>query len=233
MKLKIIFFILVFQNVFCQEKYHFDNYLTSHVKNYQSGYDDELIEVMNRMDSTLLLVIQIKGDKKIVTLNDLKKEKIFIFNMDFKFKNLKSLKKLDSPVKFNKHNTKKIEDSIGITEVAEFENDTIKNTKIVHLTKFLLSDKTKIYREYFYFFEIKKEFNFEESLKLKLKLNKKFNIEFKEDENLYKILSLKEGKILIDTEFKDYVNEEFDLNFVVDEEATNNLLTLKSKIKHN
>ena len=77
--------------------------------------------------------------------------------------------------------------------------------------------------EYYYFFSLKKEMNFDESVNLKLKLIKKFNIEFKDDENLYRILSLKDGKIMVDTEFLSYVNEEVDFKFDVASQQTKNI----------
>ena len=217
-----IILLICCQNIFSQEKYHFDNYVVSNVKNYKSGYTDKLIEIFNHKDSTYTLQIQYKNNKRKALLFDYKNKKINLFIMDFDFKRLSSIKKLDNPFqKYNPNLTNK-KDVQG-KEIVEFENDTIKNTKIVHLTNYKDEDKSLILNEYYYFFSLKKEMNFDESVNLKLKLIKKFNIEFKDDENLYRILSLKDGKIMVDTEFLSYVNEEVDFKFDVASQQTKNI----------
>ena len=215
----LVLFALISLKVSSQEDYHFDNYVILNVKNYKNGYNGKLIEILNHKDSTYILQIQ----EKIAFLTDYSKKKLNIFQKNFDFKKLTSIKKLDNAYQtYNPNITNKKVISKGI-EIMEYENDTVQNTKIIHLTQYKDQEKNLILSEHYYFFSLKKEMNFDESTILKIKFKKKFNIEFKEDENLYKILSLKDGKIIVDTEFLSFVNEEVDFKFDVNSQQTKNI----------
>ena len=208
---KIILIILLVQNSFCQEKYHFDTYVISNIKNYYNGYEGKFTQAFSVTDSTYTLEIQEKKLKAI--LFDNKKNLGYLFNSIPIIKNVKDFKKLNNPYTINNYSNLPNKDTTGIVEDVSIENDTVKKIKIISLIKYKDSLKQEIVREYFYFFNINKEMNFPESIKLKEKFIKKFDLIFKDDENLFKIISSKDNKILVETEFVKFVKEGFDLKF--------------------
>jgi hypothetical protein len=224
MKALLLFSLLFLSSfIYSQEKrmnYYFDNYTISNYKNYNNGYDGQVINFNNTKDSTYKLLIRINKNLKDAILTDLKNKLVVKFDVNFIFNKIQDLNKLNnrklfSIVDFDLNTRKKYKNFV---EEFEFEKDSTTGKIIAHLTSFKNNKRKKIINEHYYFFEKNDKVinNYKNSTKLYL-INK-YNIKLDETENVQKILCIIDGKISNETEILEINQTDFNFNFKIDEE---------------
>ena len=207
-------------NAFSQrdkKSYYFNYSSISEYKNYPTQFNGKLINFRNTKDSTYYLQIGINGSKKEAIITDYKNKLIIKFDVNFEYQNSDDLKKLSNSKLYTVVHFEKNKQYKKAVEEIEYEKDSITNNTIVHITRFANNKRKKIIGEHYYFFG-----NIENSGSIHKKSIKnyiidKYNIVLKENENLTKILSLKEGKIESESIFLDIKSEDINFEFPIDD----------------
>ncbi len=197
--------------------YYFNQVIKNNYKDYGIKFNGSTINFRNQKDSTYLLQISINGSKKEATISDLKNRLLIKFDVDFDYKNISDLHKLSNSKLYTKVGYGKIKHFKNTREEFEFVNDTVTNKKIIHLTQFKNKTSKKIVNEHYYFFGKNQNLTNTSKKSLKHYLANKYNIIFENDENLEKILHLKDGKISSETEILYIEETDFNFTFKIDE----------------
>ena len=183
---------------FSQEKefnYHFDYFIKVSVKLYGNKIIHNGFLFKNSKDSTYSLEIKFTDKDTVAQIFDYKKIDITKFEVDFVFKDIDDLSKLKSPILYTKvypDNKKKYK---NFHEEMEYENDTINNQILVHITQFKNKKNKKIINEHYYYFTKKENIEPIEILNFKNKLINKYKLQILENYNLEKTLCIIDGKI--------------------------------------
>ncbi|MFT7350784.1 MAG: hypothetical protein ACI9XR_000500 [Flavobacterium sp.] len=224
MKLRLFFYFLIFNlSCFAQKKqmsYFFDYYSKRKINQYETGTKGEIVYFSNKQDSTYNLSISITNTKNEAVLIDKKKDIIVKFDVNLGFINNDTVdltkltnSKLYTIVIFgpSKKYKKMVQDF-------EYEKNTITNKSIFHLTRFKNNKRNKIISEHYYFFE--KDINNSALIKNSVKeyIAEKYKIKFDSDDNLKRILHLKNGELANETEFLETKNINYNFIFEIDEE---------------
>lgn len=202
-----------------ERNYHFDNYKIISYKNFRYKYDYKYFSFKNSKDSTYNLEIGYSDNnkRKSCFLRDWERKELIRFDIDFVFMNKDDLAKLKNPA-FVKIPSKTSNYSVFNKryEKIEFEKDSINNKTIVHLIRFKDGSLKKILHDEYYFFGINKEINSKDLYSMKNYFNNSYNIGIPQDEDLEKILRLKDGKIESQTDYIKIVNIDYNPNLKIE-----------------
>lgn len=197
--------------------YYFNHVTKTAYKNYGTNFDGSVISFTNQNDSTYILQIRSNTNKSEAEIIDYKNKLRITFDANFVYKNVEDLNKLSNTKLYTAVEFSKGKRFKNFREEFEFENDTVSNKKIVHLTQFKNKTSKKIINEHYYFFGKNKNVINTNKKALKKYLTDKYKVAFEEDENLERILHLHDGKIVTDTEILHIMNIDFNFNFKIDE----------------
>ncbi|WP_417289474.1 hypothetical protein [Corallibacter sp.] len=202
-----------------ERNYHFDLVTISNVKDYSHGFMGKVIDFINQKDSTYNLFIKVNGLNNEATLNDRKKKQIIKFDVDedFDYKTIDDLNKLSNSKLFtvvvhSKHKSYK-----NSTEDFEYELDSINNKTIVHLTRFKNKKRKKIISEHYHFLSVNNIYDGTSSSNYKNYILENHSLRIADNQELEKILHLKDGKIWLETQYISKKIVDFDFKFKIDE----------------
>ncbi|WP_418509553.1 hypothetical protein [Corallibacter sp.] len=202
-----------------ERNYHFDLVTISNVKDYSHGFMGKVIDFINQKDSTYNLFIKVNGLNNEATLNDRKKKQIIKFDVDedFDYKTIDDLNKLSNSKLFtvvvhSKHKSYK-----NSTEDFEYELDSINNKTIVHLTRFKNKKRKKIISEHYHFLSVNNIYDGTSSSNFKNYILENHSLRIADNQELEKILHLKDGKIWLETQYISKKIVDFDFKFKIDE----------------
>ncbi|WP_418511904.1 hypothetical protein [Corallibacter sp.] len=202
-----------------ERNYHFDLVTISNVKDYSHGFMGKIIDFINQKDSTYNLFIKVNGLNNEATLNDRKKKQIIKFDVDedFDYKTIDDLNKLSNSKLFtvvvhSKHKSYK-----NSTEDFEYELDSINNKTIVHLTRFKNKKRKKIISEHYHFLSVNNIYDGTSSSNFKNYILENHSLRIADNQELEKILHLKDGKIWLETQYISKKIVDFDFKFKIDE----------------
>jgi len=197
--------------------YYFNQVTESNYKNYGTNFNGSIISFQNQNDSTYILQIRNNGSKRDAEITDYKNKLRIRFDVNFKYKNIEDLNKLSNSKLYTVVEFIKGKQFKEFREEFEFENDTVSNKKIVHLTQFKNKTSKKKINEHYYFFRKNKNLTNTNKRSVKNYLTDKYKLVFNDEENLEKVLHLHEGKISTETEILYVMTVDFDFNFKIDE----------------
>lgn len=213
--MKLIFkFIIIFSLVTQaqnKDNYYFDFVSKISIKNNSTGINEVKYVFSNSNDSTYNLELKYFSKYKIALLNDNNKNTTIEFKLDFDYKSINDLEKLINP-NYNKKEKKLNQGKrfLNYFEEIEYENDSLNNQIIVHITQFKNKKKKDILNDHYYFFSQKKELiNFKQSDILNYLIYKK-QLELLKGYHFEKSMCLIDGKI--NSEFETYFIEKIDYN---------------------
>lgn len=202
-----------------ERNYHFDLVTISNVKDYSHGFMGKVIDFINQKDSTYNLFIKVNGLNNEATLNDRKKKQIIKFDVDedFDYKTIDDLNKLSNSKLFtvvvhSKHKSYK-----NSTEDFEYELDSINNKTIVHLTRFKNKKRKKIISEHYHFLSVNDIYDGTNSSNYKNYILENHSLRIADNQELEKILHLKDGKIWLETQYISKKIVDFNFKFKIDE----------------
>ncbi|GAA3784751.1 hypothetical protein GCM10022271_16500 [Corallibacter vietnamensis] len=202
-----------------ERNYHFDLVTISNVKDYSHGFMGKVIDFINQKDSTYNLFIKVNGLNNEATLNDRKKKQIIKFDVDedFDYKTIDDLNKLSNSKLFtvvvhSKHKSYK-----NSTEDFEYELDSINNKTIVHLTRFKNKKRKKIISEHYHFLSVNNIYDGTSSSNYKNYILENHSLRIADNQELEKILHLKDGKIWLETQYISKKIVDFNFKFKIDE----------------
>jgi hypothetical protein len=225
---KLVFFIFFLNTFFCfsqeneKRSYSFNTFTSSIITYYGSKiYRNNYVFVKNEKDENYYL--SINNDLMTATLNDFTLNKIFHFKLKKRVEKIVDLKQLDtafynpkSKLHCNCNSSEKSEKPI--VEEIEYERDTINKKFIVHRMTYKNNKKKKIIHEdYFIFKENTNTANIDKTVSSKF-FSDKFNIPFTDNDDLEKIIEIKDGKKMEEYEYVFTKKENITLNFIVKEE---------------
>lgn len=225
--MRFTLFIFIFCNtfLFSQNKemsYYFDYLSITNNKFYSKKFNGKIFSFKNTKDSSYVLVLRANDTLKEAILDDHKKKIIIKFDVNFDFKTIEDLKKLNNSKLYTVveyEYPKKYRKSV---ELIEYERDSLTKKTIVHLTRYKNKRKKEIINEFYYYFgnDLKNENN----IVMKKYLLKKHNFKLLENENLEKILVLKNGKIDSETTFLETKSIDYKFEFPIDDVYPKNKL---------
>lgn len=206
--------------VFAQDhkmNYYFNKVTVSNVKNYETGAMFKYIHFVNQKDTTYALGLQIEANSRTATLYDNKSKLLVKFDVSFSYEKIEDLNKLTHAILYSKVFSGRKRKFKKFAEDMEYEKDSLTNKTIVHLTQYKNNKRKKIINEHYYFFEKNDKINFNQKNSLKNYLNSKYKININEDENIGKIIHLKDGKNASETEFLEMKTVDFNFIFKIDD----------------
>lgn len=230
---KIVFFIFFLNTFFCfsqeneRRSYSFDTFTSSIITFYESiVLRNDYVFVTNEKDESYYL--SINNNLMSASLIDINLNKIFHFKLKKRVEKIVDLKQLDTVFYNSKSNlncncnlSEKSEKPI--VEKIEYERDTINKKFIVHRIIYKNKKKKKINLEkYFIFKENPNTANIDKTVYSNF-LSDKSNIPFTENDDLEKVIDVKDGKIMVEYEYLFTRKENITLNFIVKEK--NNITT--------
>ena len=220
--MKYIFYMCFFASTFIYSQnnkmsYYFDSCTEYNLKQYDINLHSKVTTFRNSKDSTYTINIFQKKDSVYANLYDHKKNILVNFNVDFKYNNVEDLKKLNNIrlyryVAFTKG--KKYKKYI---EDFKYENDSINNQILVHITHYKNSKRKKIISEHYYYFSNKENIKSLDKNNMKDYLLNKYNLLEIKNQNLEKTICLIDGKKQSENEILKITKIDFTFSFTPDQ----------------
>ncbi len=154
--MKKVFLLFLFFTIcsFSQKNeynFHFDCFMKVNSKIHGDKINNDSFLFKNSKDSTYILELRYSKTDTIAQIFDSKVRDLIKFDIDFKFENISDLDKLKDPVLYKTVIPgSNIKNHKNFYEEMEYENDTINNQILVHITQYKNNKKRKIINENYY-----------------------------------------------------------------------------------
>ncbi|WP_191860140.1 hypothetical protein [Hanstruepera ponticola] len=208
---------LTFSQDNLKRSYYFDVVTISNTKNYSNGFMGKTILFQNQKDSTYSLYMRINNSMREVRLSDRKEKNSISFDMNFEYKSVEDLNKLNNSKLYTVVNYGKSKNYKNYVEEFEFETDSINHKTIIHLTSFKNSKRKKIISEHYYFFGLNDNYDINSPNSIKNYVSETYNLKIADHKHLEKIIHLEDGKISYESNNIIIDLIDFNFEFKIDE----------------
>ena len=221
--MRIILLILIFYTntfLYSQNKemsYYFDSCTEYNQNQYDIKLYSKINHFRNTKDSTYSMSIFQKKDSVYASLYDHNKNILVNFSVDFKYNNVNDFEKLNNIRLFQNVAYSKGKKYKKYIEDFEYENDSVNNQTLVHLTQYKNSKRKKIINEHYYYFSNKDNIKSIEKNNMKDYLIRKYNLLEIKNKNLEKSICVVDGKKQSENEILKITKIDYTFSFTPDQ----------------